>query len=259
MKYTILFAMMILAAQVQAMVIEVNTAERKVYVHPRPTIEFSMIDLEAQGSILNVSVDYKNQTYQAESKVIQAQYPGYQIQVVAATVQGAAEVRIPKLHLKESVQMRQGQMGPYFNYQINLNQQDTQQFKKMASRIGDEIEIDIPAKMEWQSVQSLEKFVAEASYCQEFKVSKVGDLMNSFALIRKPKQIKFDSTFRDFKKSVLSQCFSVQPKMIQSFNDLVQTPVDVRTPESDIIGETLAGKTSSKTVMIDYEITTELN
>lgn len=251
---TILFATMS-----RATILETNQNEKKIYMHPTPTLELSLLNLDADGGVLFVFLNYDSDTTKNEIESLKISNPNFQIQpVMAESSASMAKLRLLSIHLSEDLSMRQGQMGPYINAQIKLNKDQVAKLKSLSENTADQVSIEIESKSKYQSQQVLEEY-HDDQICSQMNATNLRKVIDALVHLQQPSSIKYPQTFTAFKNSILEKCFETQQNTILSFKELLETPVSVRKPQSSIAGNYTQLLQQTKVLKIKPLIKFEIN
>lgn len=257
------YLLLIIALFVQtsgAAVLEVNSPEGKVYYHPTPTLEANLMSLADGSGYLMISLDYIGKDTEAELASLHQQYENYQIQPLTAEHSEASVVlNISEIGLQKEIQLRNGQMGPYINVQIELKKDQVDKLKKLKDQIQKSFNFEIQARSSFNSDTLIESYQAGPDVCDQLKVQSVGDLIKNISLLKKPDGIKYSQTFDSLKATLLNSCFEVKPQSIESFAELMKLPVGTVTPNKALTGRFVQKKSQDKVFGIKPNLKILLN
>jgi hypothetical protein len=235
MKYLSLFFIMI-GSIASAHVLEVNEAEKIVYYAPTPVLSVTLVDLESEGGVLNLLLDYDGATAKKENTQIKESYPGYQVQaVVVQPTNQELQVNIPEIGVSERTLLKQAQMGPLLSMQLGLKPEQVRKFKIM-ERSQTPLKIEIPIRTSIHSSQTIESYSTESTACRDLKVRNVADLITSLGSLKKPGRIQYAQTFESYKSSLLQNCFDISPTYISSFKELLKMELKPHVGAFDLKG-----------------------
>lgn len=221
-----------------ASVLEVNEFEKNVYYHPTPVLELDLIDLQNDGGMLMVSLNYDSIATKNEEELLQAQYPEYKLQPIMGEVtQPSMTFSIPSLDVRKQIVLRQGQMGPYLNTSIDLSKAQVVKLKKSKDEIVSSLSLTVPIHTNYNTVAVKESFELNQAFCLQFKARNLADVISIISKFVKPEAIQYQQTFDDLKLSILGSCFSINKSVANSFSELLKTPVIAIQPRAPIRGQ----------------------
>lgn len=233
----------------QATVFEINDQEMKVYIHPTPTMEMTLQDLDSEGGILYLNLTYDGKSTKQEISDLQSQYPNYEIQALTARQNGNVSVRIADI-VQHDFQAYQQQLGPQINTQLRLSQDQVSRLKALGSKLASLTEMLVPAKVSFMHTQLLERYELSPDICMTLNARTVQDLVVNLGHLEKPEGIKFDETFTKVKTQLLSQCFSVLQQRVESFQQLLSLRLNTLQPTAPLVGEAFKKQEVTKTISL---------
>ncbi len=228
-------------------IIDIDSTEMKIYMHPTPVLEITLQDLETDGGILYLSLIYDGAKTKGEISEIEIHNPGYEVIALTANQNGSASLEISNI-LQQEVPTRQQQLGPQINTQIRLS---TEQMKKLKAikDLGQQVVITIPAQTNYGINQVMERFEAPSDFCETIPLKNVEDLISNFSKLKKPEEIKYQQTFDSLKQKALRQCYIVESSKISTFSDLISLKVKIKQVDN-LFGETVVRKNLTKSFSI---------
>lgn len=257
MKILIMSLVLIISKLSFATVIEVNAIEKKVYYHPTPVLEISLIDLATDGGVLMLSLDYNSQLTNEESNNLKSLYADYKFQVVMAELlRPEFELSIPEINLKKELFFRQGQLGPYLNSQINLTQEQVQKLK-LNQKIIRSLNFSVQSKVRYISQSVVESYNLAGQSCSDLKVTNVKDIIQNLSQLKRPLEIKYSETFESLKISIIAKCFDANPQIVESFSELMRVPLNTLSPV-ELKGEYFQPRSQEKVIDIKPLISVKL-
>jgi hypothetical protein len=234
---TLLTLLLVLTNNAHAFVVEVNRSERKVFYHPTPDLNLSLTNLGEDGGLLFVSLDYDTPRSKSELAEIKAQYPNYLIQVVGADpVSPTARLEISKVGFIRELPLRNGQLGPYLNANMEIDKAQLERIWKLQDPES-AIDLSLNVKTSYHTIRVLETFQAKSSYCEDLGIKTVGDLVLTFSSLPRPQSILYQQTFDSLKKSILEQCFEINEDRVSSFGQLLKSEVRVSRTAKTLLGQ----------------------
>lgn len=228
MKNLIVISILVFASLIaQAEILEVNQIDKTVYVHPSPVLDVELIDLEEEGGMLSISINYETQATTAELEQLQKDYVGLKVQPLMANVKPNQMVMlsIPEAGINETTKVAQGQFGPYVNFQKLISKAQTLKLKSLNKKINEKVIIEIEVSTNFSSHEELESYSASSDVCKTLGISNVKDMVLQFSKLQKPQEIKYKETFESLKENMLKECFVIDQKTIDSFKDLLNVRV----------------------------------
>jgi hypothetical protein len=243
-------------------VIEVNTAEAKVYYHPTPTLDLNLIDLEGQGGVLMVFLNYESSVIQQEAQDLQKKYPGYQLQsVIAESANSSFTFSIPEAGIRQDLQLRQGQIGPYLNAEISISREQVLKFKTQNGRPASLSQIEISAQASFTSQRLVEQYKSNSHLCSQLGFSSVKDLVLGLASMIKPEDMQYAQTFSAYKAQILEQCFDLAAagSAVNSYKGLLNFPIKAKAASGSISATYLEKQEQRKGISIQPNIKIEMN
>lgn len=243
-----------------AAILDANSTDQAIYMHPTPTLEVNLMDLGNDGGILTVSLNYISATTKAEISDLQLQYPDKEIQVIMAEPQyGIVTFAIPEIGLQQDFPLQQGQMGPYLNNQVALTKDQMKKALALKSQLADLVQFPITAKANYLFTHVVEEYTASSNICSTLKINTVKDLVLSLGRLQKPNSIQYSQTFEAFKGELLDHCFVVHPSPVNSFKELLNLPITTSLLTEKITGQYVEKKSQSKVFSLNPHIKIELN
>jgi hypothetical protein len=204
-----------------AHVVEVNHDQKVVYFSPTPNLTVVLNDLGDLG-ILSLSLDYDAQAANREREELLRIYPGYSFQVLMAQhMTESVVVHIPEAGIHQETLIKQGQMGPYMNLQMQVSKAQMGQIKALAKGHQDILKFSLPVASSYRASRVLEQY-QNSSVCTEIQSQNFGSLVQSLLGIKKPEGMKFEETFMAYKREILENCFDFAPTKIGSFKELLR-------------------------------------
>lgn len=85
-------------------------------------------DLEEEGAVFNIYLDYKTEVVHAQYEALVAAYPGKTLKRISANPNGAVIIKIPALNLETEAVVKMSQMGVIWNSEFNLSQAQYRKF-----------------------------------------------------------------------------------------------------------------------------------
>lgn len=244
----------------RAAILDMNSTDQMIYIHPTPTLQLSLLDLGNDGGILSVSLDYESAATRTEINDLQSRYPGRTVQVVMAEPQtNTATLSIPEIDLQQDLLLRQGQMGPYINNQFQLNHEQMRKAFSLGKTLADFVHFSINARASYVSTQVIEEYTVPSVVCSALRVRSVKDLISSLGRWQKPNGVRYPQTFDAFKSEVLEHCFSMSSSSVNSFQDLLNLSVQTNPTAKRISGQFLDKKSQSKTFSLIPHVKIEMN
>jgi hypothetical protein len=227
MKHFLLTGLLLASSLASANVFEVNDTDKVVYYAPTPTLNVNLVDLEKNGGILTMTLDYEGIATRKQNDDLKIAYPGYKLTpLVVESAVPQIRVVIAEINVDEPTRVLQAQMGPLVSVQLSLNADQVAKLKALINKRPNALQIEIPVKATIRSYQVVESYEASSSACSDLKVQTVADLVNNLAGLKKPDQIQYAQTFDSYKKALIVGCFEmVRPSSISSFKDLLKTPL----------------------------------
>jgi len=204
-----------------AHVIEVNQEQKVVYFSPTPNLTVTLSDLDDLG-ILSLSLDYEAQAASQEREQLKQTYPGYTFQVLMAQhTSESVVVSIPEAGIQHETLIKQGQMGPYMNLQMQVSKAQVAKIKALAKSQKEILKVSLPVASSYRASRVLEHY-KNSSVCSEIQSQNFGSLVQNLLGLKKPAGMKFDETFLVYKRSILENCFEFAPTTIGSFKELLR-------------------------------------
>ncbi|QDK39278.1 hypothetical protein [Bdellovibrio sp. NC01] len=243
----------------QASILEVNKQESKVYFTVTPTLQLNLVDLDSDGGMLTVFLDYRGNDIKNESLQLNAQYPNYAIQaVIAHPVSDTVDLEIPAANLKKTLKVSQGQTGPYLNSQIMLTVSQVKKIKELRNFLKDQVNFQMPIRASYFSQQVLETVTVDESACGGESVKSVKDVINNLANFKKPASVKNERTFSSLKQDLLDKCYGISPAQINSFADLMKQPV-IKEHPANLSGVYVDSVAQDKSAILSTNFDLQLN
>jgi hypothetical protein len=216
-------------------VIEKNEIDKKIYIHPTPTLQIEILDLETEGGLLSIFLDYESENSKKELSEAKSKYPDYEIQsVTAVPVDDSIEIEITDLGLKEKFIIRQGQIGAYLNSQIMLTTAQMKKVTEVSENLSSSVKANIRLKSFVNSVVVKESYKVDRNICRSLDVNNVGDLIVALNNLKKPTEIKYPETFEALKSTLLKGCFSVVASSVSTFEQLLSLPLALNSRFDDL-------------------------
>lgn len=255
-----IFLTLMMGAQLSwASVIEYNHEEQKIYMHPTPVLEMSLIDLGSDGGVLNVSLEYRSENSKNEIQQLKDQFPQYEVQVLTAERLENVNLEINDIYLNQELSLRQGAMGPYINAQISLKSYQVSRLKNQGNKILERISLKLPAKVAYMSEKVIEQISESPQICERLKVRSVQDLLMSLGELKASSAVQYQETVKSLKNDILKKCFSVNETQIHSFKELMESQITTLRPNDELVGKTLKRTEVSRRILIVPQIQLELN
>lgn len=233
MKTLIAALLMFVGFSAGASVLEVNKQESKVYFTVTPTLQMTLMDLDSDGGMLTIFLDYSGSNVKSELQILRQQYPNYAIQaVIARPESGTVDFEIADVGLKKTFRVSQGQTGPYLNTQILLTSGQVKRLTELRGALKDKVAFQLPIHSSYFSQQVLESVTLDESACGGDKVKSIKDVIANLANFRRPAGIKNEQTFSSLKNDILDKCYGIAVTQINSFAELMKLSVAPAHPTS---------------------------
>ena len=219
-----------------AQVLEVQATEKLVYYAPVPVLTAQLLDLDRDGGVLTLTLDYEARVHRNQSEELKLKYPGYDLKpVVVRASEESMTIAIPEIGIRKETVLRQAQMGPLLSAQFTLNQSQVAGLKALLRDRPQALQIRIPAKAEIRGSTEIEVYETSNAVCAELRVQTLGDFVTAITALKKPAKIRFDQTFQQYKLRLIDQCFEIPGKVVaQSFTDLLRTRIQVKSGEQTL-------------------------
>ncbi|WP_413290550.1 hypothetical protein [Bdellovibrio sp. HCB337] len=254
MKKYFVLASLFVSQIALAHVIEVNKDERTVFYTPDVVLDVEVTDLDSEGGMFSLSLSYDSAAVKSEEENLKRTYPGYALRVLTAQhASSSLLVSIPEIGLSEETQVKQGQMGPYLNFQTLLKPAQVAKLKTLSASATDLVKLAIPVSSGYQAIRVLEKY-SSSTVCKEMRVKRFDDLVVALFNLKKPSGIVRAETLTDYKRSIIEGCFDLSPAKVTSFKELMA--LELQPKESPI--EITARYSTSQWVDAKYELVPKL-
>lgn len=253
MKHLILITTLVSQMSLAA-VIEKNPYDSTIYYAPTPSLEVSVMDLGDDGAVMTLFIDYKSGEIEAEEKAIRKENFGYKTQVIGAMMAvNSIEFSIPSLNIREFVPVKQGQTGPYINYQFTLYPAQLAAFKRTPAILS-EMKIEIPVTTQYYSQKLIEEIEVAPEECEKMTGASLKDMVIAMSDYRPKQSVQNTTTLNSLKKNMLTECFSINSPVATSFRELMDMHVHFSGRRTPIVGQTIAKRPSS----VQFNITPKI-
>lgn len=238
-----------------------SSSNQTIYMHPTPTLTLSIMDMEKDGGLMTISLDYDAATTQMELANLQAQNPNRKIQVIPSEPQySTATLTIPEINFQQELSLSRGQMGPIVGTQILLNKEQMAKLLLNKTRADKMVQFSLTAKSSFMASQVLEDYSASSDVCSSLNADKVKDLILSLGRMQKPAGMKYSQTFDAFKGEILSHCFAtVNASAVASFKDLLGLRLQSSLWSEKISAQYTESKSETKVFPLTPHIKVNLN
>jgi hypothetical protein len=259
MKYAMMLLLLLTGLISKAAVLEVNKEESKVYYTVTPTLQLSLVDLDGDGGMLTVFLDYRGGDIRKESEQLYAQYPNHIIQaVVAQPVSETVDLEIAQLGLKQTLKVSQGQTGTYLNAQVMLTTSQVLKLRGLRNDLKNQVRFQLPVRASYFSTQVLESVNLDDGICGGDKVKSLKDVILNLSNLKKPDAVKNERTFSSLKQDMLDKCYGITPSQVNSFAGLMKQQIVQQHP-GQITGKYADSVQQSNTSVLSVNYELQLN
>lgn len=208
-------------------VLEVNDLEKTVYFHQTPKVEVVFQDIDNQTGYLLVTLQYDGSLYEKDLSELASRYPDYHLVAMVARPVAEAQLRVGSVFVK-NLPIKSGERGPYLNTYVELSRDEIKMVRAAYATSEPRILVDIPSVSEIETQRLVEEYVASGAVCDFKGARTVKGMIQWISQVTKPAEIKRESTFVNFKKTILDLCFDVETRTISSMSDLLALPLQTR-------------------------------
>lgn len=235
-------------------VLEVNELEKTVYFHQTPKVEVVFQDIDNQTGYLLVTLQYDGALYEKDLSELASRYPDYHLVAMVARPMAEAQLRVGT-GFSKNLPVKSGERGPYLNTYVELSRDEIKMVRAAYAASEPRILVDIPSASDIEANTLLEEYVASGAVCDFKGPRTVKGMIQWISQFSRPLEIKRESTFIDFKKTLLDMCFSVDPRTISSMSELLALPLQTRRVDQ-IRAVTVEKSTKSVRYLIKSKVET---
>lgn len=261
MKRIFLLTMTLFSKLAYAQVLEVNDSEKIVYYAPTPVLAVQLLDLQKDGGVLTLTLDYEGAAIRQQSEDLKLQFPAYVLKaMVVRPAEDQITIAIPEIGISKETILRQAQMGPLLSAQFSLKVAQVQGLKSLLRDRPEDLRIVIPVKAEVFAKTEVEVFETSMDVCSDLKVQTLADFATALATMKKPSKIRYDQTFDIYKQQLIRQCFELpSPVTANSFAELMRTKLKITSSRENLRAAYTENRTRDLELILRPKLKIEMN